>query len=124
MRNGGPLSLKRGSAAAHLLALRVRASPRDIDDCVMSVVFRHVDVLATGRYHVQGSPTECGVCVCDVCVWCVCVCVWCGVCVCVCVVWCVCVWMCVCVCVCVVCGVCVCVCGCGVCVVCVFVLCV
>ena len=42
-----------------------------------------VEVSASGRSHVQKSPTECGVCVCGV--WCVCVCVVCGVCVCVCV---------------------------------------
>jgi len=70
MRNGGPLSLRRGSEAARLLALRVRVPPHDMDDCDMTVVFRHVDVLATDRSLVQGSPTECGV----VCL-CVCVCV-------------------------------------------------
>ena len=50
--------LRRWSAAARLLALRVRMS-------LVSVVCCQVEVSATGRSFVQRSPAECGVSECD-----------------------------------------------------------
>jgi len=56
--------LRRGSAGARLLGLRVRTLPRHGCSCV-SVVYCHVEVSATGRLLVHSSPTESGVSECD-----------------------------------------------------------
>jgi hypothetical protein len=59
-----PRGLRRGSAAARLLGLRVRIPPRAWM-FVVSVVRFQVEVSASGRSLVQRSPTECGVSECD-----------------------------------------------------------
>ena len=58
-RSRWPRGLRRGSAAARLLGVRVRIPPgvwMCRECCVLSV-----EVSATGRSLVQRSPTECGV---------------------------------------------------------------
>ena len=59
-----PHGLRRGSAAARLLGLRVRI-PLGAWMCVVSVVCYQVEVAASGWSLVQRSPTECGVSECD-----------------------------------------------------------
>jgi hypothetical protein len=56
-----PCGLRRGSAAARLLGLRVRIGREH----GVSVVCCQVEVSATGRSFVQRSPTEYGVSECD-----------------------------------------------------------
>ena len=56
--------LRRGSAAAHLLVLRVRIPPIAYKS-VVSAVCCHVEVSTSGCSLVQKSPTECGVSECD-----------------------------------------------------------
>jgi hypothetical protein len=51
--------LRRGSASTRLLELRVRIPPKDMDVSLMSDVFCHVEVSATGQSLIQRSPTEC-----------------------------------------------------------------
>jgi len=62
-RSRWPRGPRRGSAAARLLVLRVRIPPGAWMSLV-SVVCCQVEVSATVRSLVQGSPTECDVCVC------------------------------------------------------------
>ena len=65
-RSQWPRRLKRGSAAAYFLGLQVRIPPAHGCRPTVSVVCCHVEVSATSWSPVQGSPTECGVCVlCD-----------------------------------------------------------
>jgi hypothetical protein len=52
------------SAAASLLGLRVRIMPRAWMS-VVSIVGCQGEVPASGRFLVQKSPAECGVCECD-----------------------------------------------------------
>jgi hypothetical protein len=57
-------SLRRGSAAARLLGLRVRIPP-GVWLSLRSVVSYHVEVSASGWSFVQRSPIKCSVCECD-----------------------------------------------------------
>ena len=57
-------SLRRGSAAASLLGLRVRIPP-GASFSVVSVACCQVEVSAMGRSPVRRSPTECGMSECD-----------------------------------------------------------
>jgi hypothetical protein len=59
-RSQWPRGLRRGSAAARLLGLRVRIAPGAWMS-VVSVLCCAVDISASGRSLVQRSPTECGV---------------------------------------------------------------
>ena len=56
-----PSGLSRGSAATRLLGFAGSNSAGDVDDSVLSVGCSQVDVSATGRSLVQGSPTDRGV---------------------------------------------------------------
>ena len=58
----GGRDLRRGSAAARLLGMRVRIPPGAWLSLV-NVVCYHVEVCATDRSLIQRSPTEC-VCMC------------------------------------------------------------
>jgi hypothetical protein len=60
-----PRGLRRGSAAAPMLRLRVRIPPGHGCLSFVSVVCCQVEVSASGWSLVQGSPTECGVSECD-----------------------------------------------------------
>jgi hypothetical protein len=60
-----PYGLRRGSAAASLLGLRVRIPPGYGHVSLVSVVCCHVEVSASGWSLVQTSPTDCGVSECD-----------------------------------------------------------
>jgi hypothetical protein len=60
----GPRGLRRGSAAARLLGLRVRI-PQAAEFSVVSVVCCQVLVSATGRSSVQSSHTEFSMSECD-----------------------------------------------------------
>jgi hypothetical protein len=61
-----PHGLKRVSATAHLLGLRVRIPPVTwmFVSCECRVCFQ-IEISATGRSLVQRSPTECGLSNCD-----------------------------------------------------------
>jgi len=59
-RSRWPCGLKRGSAAARLLGLRVRMPlGAGVTVCGESFMCYQVEVSATGRSLVQRSPTEC-----------------------------------------------------------------
>jgi len=60
-----PRGLRRGSAAAHLLGLRVRISAGNGCLYLVRVVCCPVEVSASGWSPVQRNPTECGVSECD-----------------------------------------------------------
>jgi len=60
-RSRWPLGLRRGSAAVRLLGLWFRIPPGLGCLSLVSVVCCEVEVSATGRSHVQRSPTECAV---------------------------------------------------------------
>jgi hypothetical protein len=64
-RSQWPNCLRRGSAAARLLGLRVRIPPEYGCLSFVSVVCCQVGVSATGRSLVQRRPTKCCVSVCD-----------------------------------------------------------
>ena len=63
-RSQWPRDLRRGSAAARLMELRVRIPRGHGCLSLVNVVCYQVEVSALGRSPVQGSRTECGVCVC------------------------------------------------------------
>ena len=65
-RSQWPRGLRRRSAAARLLGLRVRIPPVAwMFVCLVSVVCCQVEVSATSLSLVQRSPTDCGASVCD-----------------------------------------------------------
>jgi hypothetical protein len=64
-RTHWPRGVRRGSAAARLLGLRIRIPPRAGISVSLSVVCCQVEVPASGWSLVQTSPTQCGVSECD-----------------------------------------------------------
>jgi hypothetical protein len=65
-RQQWPRGLSRGSAASRLLGLRLRIPPRAwMFVCCECRVCSQVEVSAAGSSLVQRSPTECGLCECD-----------------------------------------------------------
>ena len=64
-RSRWPCGLKRGSVAAQFLGLRVRILCGHAYLSLVSVVFCHVEVSASGWSFVQRSTTDCGVSECD-----------------------------------------------------------
>jgi len=65
IRSQWPRGLKLGSMASRLLGLRVRVLPAPVCLFPVNVVCCHVEVSASGRSLVQGSPAECVVFVCN-----------------------------------------------------------
>jgi hypothetical protein len=61
-RSQWPRGLRRRSAAERLLGSWVRIPPEEWMFILYSVLCCQVEVSATGRSLVQGSPTECGLC--------------------------------------------------------------